>query len=101
MPYRLNIDMSIVELIREEISNININQMLDRSIETTDKGTLIRDINGWHYSYTIFQDLYDLNIESFEQANTDYIFFKEFPRMKEQHIKLVTYLILFQKIIYY
>lgn len=53
--------------------------MLDRSIETTDKGTLIRDINGWNYSYTIFQDLYDLNIESFEQANTDYMFFQGVP----------------------
>ena len=43
------------------------------------KGTLIRDINGWHYSYTIFQDLYDLNIESFEHANTDYMFFQGVP----------------------
>lgn len=53
--------------------------MLDRSIETTDKGTLIRDINGWNYSYTIFQDLYDLNLESFEQANTDYMLFQGVP----------------------
>lgn len=87
IPYRLNIDMSIVELIREEISNININQMLDRSIETTDKGTLIREINGWNYSYTIFQDLYDLNIESFEQANTDYMFFQGVPAYKRAAYK--------------
>ncbi|OYS17301.1 hypothetical protein CBF56_07345 [Lactobacillus taiwanensis] len=76
--YRLNVDTSVIELIREE-NDIDINQMLDRSIETTDKGTLIRDINGWNYSYTIFQDLYDLNLESFEQANTDYMLFQGVP----------------------
>uniref|UniRef100_UPI0022E09A96 hypothetical protein n=1 Tax=Lactobacillus gasseri TaxID=1596 RepID=UPI0022E09A96 len=85
--YMFDIDEFVVESIKNEISNIDFNNISDNINEISNRVSLIRDIDHWSYSYTIFQDLYDLNLKTSEQANTDYMFFQGVPGYEQAQIK--------------
>lgn len=89
---RLNIDTLTVELIKSEINDININEMIENISDLKNKGPLVEDICQLNFSYSLFQKLYRLNIEASEEANTIYTLFAGMPAYEISRIEVQDFL---------
>ena len=74
--YILRIDDQTAKLIKSEVDNIDINEIIENISDLkVDERLLVEDIKQFNFSYSSFQKLYKLNIKSDEEASKKFTLF--------------------------
>lgn len=76
----LRIDDQTAKLIKSEVDNIDINEIIENISDLkVDERLLVEDIKQFNFSYSSFQKLYKLNIKSDEEASKKFTLFIGMP----------------------
>ena len=87
--YIFRIDDQTAELIKSEVDNVDINEIIENiSNLKVDERLLVEDIKQFNFSYSSFQKLYRLNIKSDEEASKKFALFIGMPAYAVSRVEI-------------